>query len=46
MIYSSDADPATMAIVLGGATGGALEELASQLEANAGPAIDALTKEA
>lgn len=43
VVYSSDADPATMAIVLGGATGGALEELARQLEAGAGPALDALT---
>jgi hypothetical protein len=41
--YSSDADPATMAIVLGGATNGALDELARQLEAGAGPALDALT---
>jgi carbon monoxide dehydrogenase subunit G len=30
--YASDADPATMAIVLGGATGGALTELRRQLE--------------
>jgi hypothetical protein len=43
VVYSSDADPATMAIVLGGATRGALEELARQLEAGAGPALDALT---
>jgi carbon monoxide dehydrogenase subunit G len=40
--YASDADPATMAIVLGGAMNGALEELAHQLEAGAGPALDAL----
>jgi carbon monoxide dehydrogenase subunit G len=40
--YASDADPATMAIVLGGAMHGALEELARQLEAGAGPALDAL----
>ncbi|MFZ6005280.1 MAG: SRPBCC family protein [Actinomycetota bacterium] len=40
--YASDADPATMAIVLGGATAGALDELAQQLESGAGPAIDAL----
>ena len=46
VVYSSDADPATMAVVLGGATGGALEELARQLEAGAGPALDALTTEA
>jgi hypothetical protein len=43
VVYSSDADPATMAIVLGGATAGALEELARQLEAGAGPALDALS---
>jgi carbon monoxide dehydrogenase subunit G len=43
VIYSSDADPATMAVVLGGATGGALDELARQLEAGVGPALDALT---
>jgi len=30
--YASDVDPATMAIVLGGATGGALDELRGQLE--------------
>jgi carbon monoxide dehydrogenase subunit G len=40
--YASDADPATMAIVLGGAMHGALEELARQLEAGHGPALDAL----
>jgi hypothetical protein len=43
VVYSSDADPATMAVVLGGATGGALEELARQLETGAGPALDALS---
>jgi hypothetical protein len=32
-----------MAIVLGGATGAALDELARQLEAGAGPALDALS---
>lgn len=40
--YASDADPAPMAVVLGGAMAGALEELARQLEAGAGPALDAL----
>jgi len=40
--YASDADPATMAIVLGGAMAGALDELGRQLEGGAGPAIDAL----
>lgn len=43
--YASDADPATMAIVLGGAMEGALTELARQLEGGAGPVIDALGKE-
>lgn len=42
--YASDADPATMAIVLGGATAGALVELADQLERDAGPAIDAIAE--
>lgn len=41
--YSSDVDPATMAVVLGGATNAALEELAHQLESGTGPALDALT---
>ncbi len=40
--YASDADPATMAVVLGGAMHGALEDLARQLETDAGPALDAL----
>ncbi len=44
--YASDADPATMAVVLGGAMDGALAELARQLEAGAGPALDAVRKEA
>jgi hypothetical protein len=43
--YASDADPATMAIVLGGAMEEALAELARQLEADAGPALDAIRKE-
>jgi hypothetical protein len=40
VVYSSDADPATMAIVLGGATGAALDELARQLEVGTGPAVE------
>jgi len=40
--YSSDADPAPMAIILGGATGGALGELARQIESGSGPALDEL----
>ena len=43
--YASDVDPATMAVVLGGATGAALAELARQLESGEGPALDALTAE-
>jgi carbon monoxide dehydrogenase subunit G len=39
--YASDADPATLAVVLGGTTAGALAELRRQVEAGAGPAVDA-----
>ena len=39
--YATDAAPAAMALVLGGATQGALEELRRQLEAGAGPALQA-----
>ena len=39
--YASDCDPAALALVLGGATGGALEELKRQLDAGAGPALEA-----
>lgn len=42
VVYASDAAPAAMALVLGGATGGALEELRRQLEAGEGPALSAL----
>jgi carbon monoxide dehydrogenase subunit G len=42
VIYASDAAPATMAIVLGGAMAAALAELRRQLEAGAGPAMSAL----
>jgi hypothetical protein len=41
-VYSTDADPAPMALVLGGATNAALEELGRQLESGAGPALDAI----
>ncbi len=40
--YASDADPATMAIVLGGAMDAALVSLREQIEAGAGPALDAI----
>ncbi len=42
VIYASDADPAPMAIILGGATAGALEELARQIESGSGAVLDAL----
>ena len=35
MTYATDAAPATMAVVLGGATGAALDELRRLLEAGA-----------
>jgi carbon monoxide dehydrogenase subunit G len=40
--YASDADPATMAIVLGGVMAEALRNLRTQLEDGAGPALDAI----
>lgn len=40
--YATDADPSTMAVVLGGAMQAALDELRRQLEADAGPLVDAL----
>jgi hypothetical protein len=43
--YASDADPATMAVILGGVMEAALAELARQLEAGTGPAVDAARKE-
>jgi hypothetical protein len=42
--YATDADPATMALVLGGAMEEALAELARQLHVGAGPALDALAE--
>lgn len=41
--YASDAEPATMAIILGGAMRAALDSLRTQLETGAGPLIDALS---
>ncbi len=43
VMYSTDADPAAMALMIGGATLGALEELKRQCEANHGPAIEAVS---
>lgn len=45
VVYASDADPATMAVILGGVMEEALVELAAQLEAGTGPAVDAARKE-
>ncbi|CAB4883082.1 unannotated protein [freshwater metagenome] len=42
VVYSTDADPAVMALVIGGATTGALEELRRQFESGVGPALDAV----
>lgn len=42
VVYASDAAPATMAVVLGGATGAALAELRRQFEAGGGPALEAV----
>lgn len=42
VVYSTDADPAVMALVIGGATTDALEELRKQFESGAGPALDAV----
>ncbi len=41
VVYSTDADPAVMALVIGGATTGALEELKRQFDSDCGPALDA-----
>lgn len=42
VVYSTDADPGVMALVIGGATTGALEELRKQFESGVGPALDAV----
>jgi hypothetical protein len=39
--YATDADPAVMALVIGGGTLGALRELQRQFHAGSGPALDA-----
>ncbi len=41
-VYSTDAEPAVMALVIGAATAGALEELKRQFESGTGPALDAV----
>ena len=42
VVYATDAAPAVMSIVLGGATLGAMVELKRQLESGTGPIVDAL----
>lgn len=42
VLYSTDCIPDAMALVIGGATGGALDELARQFAAGEGPALDAV----
>lgn len=42
VLYATDADPATMALVISGGTGGAIDELRRQLESDEGPALDAV----
>jgi uncharacterized protein YndB with AHSA1/START domain len=42
VLYATDADPATMALVISGGTGGAIDELRRQMESGSGPALDAL----
>lgn len=43
VVYSTDAEPAVMALVIGGGTLGALRELQRQFHAGSGPALDAIT---
>lgn len=42
VVYSTDAAPATMALVISGSTGGAIDELRRQIESGSGPALDAI----
>jgi Polyketide cyclase / dehydrase and lipid transport len=42
VVYSTDADPDVMALIIGAATRDALDELRRQCESEAGPAIDAV----
>jgi len=41
VVYSTDCIPNAMALVIGGATGGALDEIKAQFDAGEGPALDA-----
>lgn len=42
VVYSTDAEPAVMALVIGGGSLGALRELKRQFDAGRGPAVDAV----
>ena len=42
VVYATEADPRTMALMIGGGTRGAIDELRRQLESGEGPAIDAV----
>jgi Polyketide cyclase / dehydrase and lipid transport len=42
VVYSTDADPDVMALIIGAAAGDALDELRRQCESGSGPAIDAV----
>lgn len=42
VVYATEADPATMALVIAGGTSGAIEELRHQLESGVGPAVEAV----
>ncbi|MDZ7677959.1 MAG: SRPBCC family protein [Acidimicrobiales bacterium] len=42
VVYATDAAPATMALVLAGGAGAALDELRRQFESSVGPAVDAV----
>ena len=41
-VYSTDAEPSAMALVISGGTEGALQELKRQFESGEGPALDAV----
>lgn len=42
VVYATDAEPAVMALVIGGGSSGALDELKRQMESGTGPGIEAL----
>ena len=44
VVYATDAEPAGMALVIGGGSSAALDELKRQMETGTGPGIDALAQ--